>query len=227
MRLFVIVLTVLVVIGACGRDLPEGVVQPQAMKALLLDMHLADGQLASMQVDSARVYRDAYYEAIFDRYAIDSTTFKQSIDFYASRPEMLKAFYVDIEKQLEAYSAAEQKKVEEKYAAERRADSIMNARLTDSLRRVERDSLDFKRKRYLLYLERPDSVQYGVPIPVTYMLLKERLMEAVGLPDVSELDLPGTASPTTPTVPPAPTSTSTPPVEERASPTSTPPKKIN
>ena len=43
MRLFVIVLTVLVVIGACGRDLPEGVVQPQAMKALLLDMHLAGG----------------------------------------------------------------------------------------------------------------------------------------------------------------------------------------
>src|SRR5690606_16766373 len=127
------------------------------------------------------MYRDAYYEAIFDRYAIDSTIFKQSVEFYASRPELMKALYVDIEKQLEAYNTAEQQAIEEKYSAQRKADSIANARRTDSLRQVKRDSLDFKRKRYLLYLNGPDSLQYGNPVPVDYMLLRERMIEAVGL----------------------------------------------
>src|SRR5690606_2003555 len=169
MRLIAVALTILIFTGACGHKVPEGVVPQQQMGALLLDMHLADGQLASMLADSARMYRDAYYEAIFDRYAIDSTIFKQSVEFYASRPELMKALYVDIEKQLEAYNTAEQQAIEEKYSAQRKADSIANARRTDSLRQVKRDSLDFKRKRYLLYLNGPDSLQYGNPVPVDYM----------------------------------------------------------
>src|SRR3546814_18541601 len=132
---------------------------------------------------SARVYRDAYYDAIFSRYAIDSTTFEHSIEFYSTRPELLKALYVGIEKQLEAYNTAEQKAIEEKYSAQRKADSIVNARHTDSLRKVAHDSLDFKRKRYLLYLDGPDSLEYGQPVPVTYALLRERMMEVTGLPD--------------------------------------------
>src|SRR3546814_395920 len=120
MRLITIGLTILIFSGACGRKVPEGVVPQEQMGALLLDMHLADGQLASMLADSARVYRDAYYDAIFSRYAIDSTTFEHSIEFYSTRPELLKALYVGIEKQLEAYNTAEQKAIEEKYSAQRR-----------------------------------------------------------------------------------------------------------
>ena len=183
MRLITIVLTVLIFSGACGRKVPENVVPQQQMGAVLLDMHLADGQLAAMVADSARMYRDAYYDAIFNRYGIDSAMFERSIEFYSTRPALMKKLYTGIEKQLEAYNAAEQREITEEYTAQRKADSLANARRTDSLRKITRDSLDVKRKRYLLYRDGPDSIRYGQPIPVTHALLRERLMEAIGLPD--------------------------------------------
>src|SRR5690606_1950831 len=80
----------------------------------------------------------------------------------------------------ESYNMAEQKAIEEKYSAQRKADSIVNARRVDSLNRITRDSLDLKRKRYLLYLNAPDSL-YGRPVPMTHDYLRERMLEAVGL----------------------------------------------
>src|SRR5690606_16985440 len=112
MRLITIVLVILAFCGACSDKVPEDVVPQAQMEAILLDMHLADGQLASMMADSARVYRDAYYKAIFDRYAIDSATFERSIEFYSTRPGTMKTLYIGIEKQLEAYNTAEQKAIE-------------------------------------------------------------------------------------------------------------------
>lgn len=181
MRLKTIVLTILFFGSACVKEVPEGIVPEKQMTALLIDMHLADGQLASMMIDSARVYRDDYYQAIFNRYAVDSTTFERSIEFYSTRPALMKELYINIEKQLEAFNRAEQQAIEEKYTTQRKADSIANVRRTDSLQKVKRDSLDFTRKRYLLYLEGPDSLLYGRPVPVTHSLLTERLFEALGL----------------------------------------------
>lgn len=180
MRLALIGLVILFLGNSCGEKLPEGVVPQQQMSALLLDMHLADGRLASMPIDSARAHRDAYYHAIFNQYGIDSTTFEQSVTFYSTRPYMMNELYIAIEKNLEAMNMAEQKEIEEKYAAQRRADSIITAQRTDSLRQIARDSLDFKRKRYLLYLNAPDSL-YGKPDPLTYKTLSDRMLEAIGL----------------------------------------------
>ncbi len=223
MRLITIVLAILLFGGACGQQVPEGVVPQRQMGTLLLDMHLADGRLASMMPDSARIYRDAYYGAIFNRYGIDSTTFVRSIEFYSTRPQLMKTMYVNIEKQLEAYNTAEQRAITEKYDAQRRADSIVSALRTDSLRKVERDSLDFKRKRYLLYLNGPDSLAaYGQPVPVTFMLLRERLKEATGLPHIS----PSGASHSLPAPPPV-APIPTPEVEQQTKPALKPLRKIN
>lgn len=181
MRNITIVLIFLVLGASCTRKVPDDVVPQEQMKALLLDMHLADGQLTSMLIDSARVYRDAYYDAIFDRYGIDSTEFKHSLDFYSTRPQLMKEIYLGIEQQLDVYNKEEEQAMTAQYSEQRRADSLVNARRADSLRTVMRDSLDFKRKRYLLFLDGPDSLQYGRPLPVTHSLLLERMMETIGL----------------------------------------------
>src|SRR5690606_354240 len=125
--------------NSCREKTPGGVVPKQQMSAMLLDMHLADGQLSSMPIDSARAHRDAYYQAIFNRYQLDSTAFDQSVTFYSTRPYLMNELYIDIEKKLEALNMAEQKAIEKKYTLQRRADSIVNARRTDSLRRITRD----------------------------------------------------------------------------------------
>lgn len=171
-------------ISCGGEKIPNGVIPPKQMPAVLVDMHLADGQLASLPIDSARMRRDSYYDAIFERYQIDSTTFRQSVEFYTKRPYLLNEFYTDVEKKLNALNLAEQQRVEKKYAAQRRTDSLRNARVTDSLQRIARDSLDFKRKRYLLFLNVPDSL-YGRPDSITYKLLHERMLETVGLKNAS------------------------------------------
>ena len=58
---------------SCGNEqIPEGVIPAKQMPGVLTDMHLADGQLASLPVDSARMRRDVYYDAVFQRYGIDS-----------------------------------------------------------------------------------------------------------------------------------------------------------
>ena len=181
MRQITIVLIVMLLGVSCKREIPENIIPQDQMERLLLDMHLADGQLASMVADSARIYRDSYYDAIFSRYAVDSTEFKHALVFYSTRPQLMKEIYVEIEKQLEHYNTIEQDSVTAGYNAKRMADSLVNARLTDSLQRVMRDSLDLKRKRYLLLLNGPDSVPYNRPIPVTHTLLYDRMMETIGL----------------------------------------------
>lgn len=163
-----------------GEKIPSGVIPPRQMPAVLVDIHLVDGQLASLPIDSARMRRDGYYNTVFERYNTDSTTFRRSIEFYSSRPYLMNEFYVDVEKKLNALNSAEQQRVEKKYEAQRRTDSIRNARVTDSLWRMAKDSLDFKRKRYLLFLNAPDSL-YGAPDSITHELLHERLLEAIGL----------------------------------------------
>ncbi|PPL00387.1 DUF4296 domain-containing protein [Parapedobacter indicus] len=208
MQRAVIVWVVLIFCVSCGGEkIPKGVIPLKQMPAVLTDMHLADGQLASLPIDSARMRRDAYYNAVFQRYGIDSTTFRRSVEFYSSRPYLMNEFYGDIEKKLEALNLAEQQRVQKKYEVQRRMDSIRNARVTDSLRHIAQDSLDFKRKRYLLFLNAPDSL-YGKPDPVTYKLLRERMLESVGLKRVianSEQGHP--MPPRNPSVAPKPSST--------------------
>ena len=190
---------------SCGNEqIPEGVIPAKQMPGVLTDMHLADGQLASLPIDSARMRRDVYYDAVFQRYGIDSATFKRSVEFYAERPYLMNEFYGTVEKKLEALNLAEQQRVEKKYAAQRRADSTRNARVTDSLRRIARDSLDFKRKRYLLFLNAPDSL-YGRPDSVTFTLLRERMLEDIGLETVQNAELKkATVPPRNPPEPPKP-----------------------
>lgn len=162
--------------------MPEGVVPRKAMPDLLLDVHLADGQLASMPIDSARAYRTAFYDAIFKRHGIDSTVFRRSIEFYATRPYLLNELYTDVEKRLEALNLAEQRTVDEKYKVQYRADSARNARRTDSLNRIRRDSLEVERKRYLLFTEVPDSAAVeSMPVPVTPEGLRQYMMDKIGL----------------------------------------------
>ncbi|MFC3197493.1 DUF4296 domain-containing protein [Parapedobacter deserti] len=199
-RLLTIVLVVFFCVS-CGEKIPEDVIPKKQMPGVLVDVHLADGQLASIPIDSARAYRDAYYQLIFDRHQIDSAMFGRSVRFYATRPHIMNELYAEVEKQLNAFNLAEQKAVEQKYLLQQRADSIRNARQRDSLHRIARDSLDFKRKRYLLFLNAPDSV-YGKPDSLTFEKLQHRMLETIGLPKepvASQLPTPpGNVPPTLP-----------------------------
>ncbi|WP_090972600.1 DUF4296 domain-containing protein [Parapedobacter composti] len=217
-------LVIMVLLGSCGEKIPEGVISPKKMPDVLLDVHLADGQLTSMPIDSARIYRQAYYSAIFDRYGIDSAALIQSIAFYSTRPYLFDELYSVVEKRLQELNMAEQKAMEEEYKARHREDSIRNARRVDSLNRITRDSLDFKRKRYLLYVEVPDTTfAESKAVPVTHERLRRRMMEVLRLADEAE-----PRHPAPPAIPPSrqPTPTPAPPPKGIKPPTARPSERI-
>ena len=180
MRIVLTGLMVLFFFFSCGEKMPENVIPQNRMQDVLIDVHLADGQLASMPIDSARAYRSVYYDAIFTRYGIDSVIFRHSVEFYSSRPHMMNELYTTIEKKLEGLNTAEQQAIEAKYRAQRLADSITTARRTDSLRRIARDSLDLKLKRRLLFPYERDSTD-NEATPAIYEALRNGMWEAIGL----------------------------------------------
>lgn len=165
---------------SCGERVPDGVIPKKQMPDVLVDVHLADGQLSSLPIDSARAHIDSYYQAIFDRYGIDSVQLANSIAYYAHRPHIMNELYGIVEKRLEALNIEQQQAVDQKYQLQRSADSIANARRRDSIARLTYDSLDMARKKHLLFLPSADS-SYSDPVPVTHEQLKRRLWEQLRL----------------------------------------------
>lgn len=170
---------------SCGEKIPAGVIPKKQMPDVLLDMHLADGQLSSMPIDSARVYIDNYYQAIFNHYGIDSVRLARSIAYYAHRPHIMNDFYNIVEKRLNALNLEQQQAMDQRYQMQRDADSVKKVLRLESLARVarnSRDSLDMLRKKHLLFLHSAvDSSTYSEPVAVTHERLKSRLWEQLGL----------------------------------------------
>jgi len=165
---------------SCSERIPAEVIPKKQMPDVLLDVHLADGQLSSMPIDSARTYIDSYYQAIFNRHGIDSVKLVNSITYYAQRPHIMNELYDIVEKRLEALNTEQQQALDQRYQLQRSADSLKSAQRQDSLARLAHDSLDMVRKKHLLFLQSADST-YSEPVPVTHEQLRKRLWEQLRL----------------------------------------------
>jgi hypothetical protein len=75
-------------------DVPEGVLPPEKMKAVLWDALLANEWVdQTPMTDSAFKPLDQQiekYQQIFAFHKIDKSTFKKSISYYQSRPDLMK-----------------------------------------------------------------------------------------------------------------------------------------
>lgn len=180
MRIVLNGLMVLLFLSSCGEKMPDNVIPQYRMQDVLVDVHLVDGQLASMPIDSARAYRNAYYDAVFIHYGIDSTMFRRSIEFYSTRPYIMSELYAAVEKKLDVLNTTEQQAIEASYRAQRLKDSINTARLKDSLRLIARDSLDLKLRRRLLFPYEGDSTD-NQAVPAIIEALRLAMWEAIGL----------------------------------------------
>lgn len=134
------------------------------MVDLMTDIHLVDGYLNTLPVDSTRKVIDGLYEKVFEKYGIDSVTFKANIAYYLGNPIESKGLYAEITKKLNAY--------EDDY---RRADSLKNARTSDSIRVVQRYQRLKDAARKLILDVQVDT------IPLTYRVSQKDFMERAGL----------------------------------------------
>lgn len=174
-------LGILCIMLSCTDRVPTGIIPPEEMTNVLFDVHVADGMLANQPIDSARVKMISLYAAIFDRHGIDSTVLRNSVEYYTAHPLLMKEMYTEIEARMNGLVEAELAANNERYRLERQADSIRAARVTDSLRRVERLRKDVERKRHLLFVPVGDTSVVDAAIPVTPQTLRDRLHEEIGL----------------------------------------------
>lgn len=128
MRLLIIALvSSILLLGACFNKKPSGILSEKQMTALLTEVHLLDGYLQTLQIDSAKKVMDGLYGELLAKYNLDSTSFAKNVDYYYMDPVKTEEMYDKIQQTLNSY--------QDTYT---RHDSIRYAHERDSLNRVSR-----------------------------------------------------------------------------------------
>lgn len=75
--------------------IPDGVLKPEQMEAVLYDMHLAEGVVATVPhgADSNTRRALGYYQLIYKKHQVSEEQFKNSYQFYVQHPVLLDSVY--------------------------------------------------------------------------------------------------------------------------------------
>src|SRR5690606_7852389 len=93
MQGFIKGILVLIFFAGCGEQPPRGIIPEKKMTAVLMDVHLADAYSGSVPMDSMNALQRSLYEGIYQKYGTDSTGLRASLEYYASRPQIMDALY--------------------------------------------------------------------------------------------------------------------------------------
>ena len=132
---------------ACHHDpAPANLIEEDAFVPLLVDIHLADGYLATgSQVPDTLSYRgNGLYSAIFKKHHVDSAQFKSSYQYYSMHLEEMSRIYKAVVAQLTAKSDSitKQRAAEEMQKSRHRADSVAKAFKADAAKqKAKKDSI--------------------------------------------------------------------------------------
>lgn len=122
-----IILTLILIGTSCKKDNDTRFLNQNDMASLLVKVHLIDGYLNSLQIDSSRKIINSIYQQAFDEYHLDSVSFEENLRHYMSQPEKAENVYAKVKAKL---SQMENILV--------RQDSLKHALQSDSIRRVDR-----------------------------------------------------------------------------------------
>lgn len=125
-RLLLIILSSFFLLISCKKSAPEGILSEKKMADLMAEVHLLDGYLNTLPVDSSRKIIDGLYGQVFQKYGLDSAKFTQNLSFYLGDPTLSKKIYVEVNKKLTG--------LDREY---RLGDSLENVRVSDSIRYVQ------------------------------------------------------------------------------------------
>jgi hypothetical protein len=96
----------LLFLGACiGSNVPDGIIKPDKMTNLMVDVHIVDGSISDIDIqtpDSLYKYGINRYLKVFERHHTDSLQFKKSMEYYSLHTEQLEEMYAEITQILQA-----------------------------------------------------------------------------------------------------------------------------
>lgn len=163
-RLIGIFILLFFISSSCKQGKPSGILNEDTMVELLGQVHVLDGYLTTLPIDSAKKVMDPLYNEVFAKFGLDSTSFDKNINYYYGNPKLSAVVYDKIVKNLEN---------EEKAFV--REDSLKNVHYMDSVRLV-----NFANKRLEIWTRMTldplmDSLEYPISEPT------RRMYEASGM----------------------------------------------
>jgi hypothetical protein len=109
MTLLKVCLFSILLISCSGKErIPSGVLPVKQMQQVMWDIVRADEMVDYYQVKDSlfkpAAKRYQFYDTIFTLHKINKDDFKRSMDFYQSRPDLLKIILDSLQKKSERYS---------------------------------------------------------------------------------------------------------------------------
>ena len=98
-------------LSACGKKIPDDIIQPDAMESLLYDYHLASTMSASLPYNET-YKKDAYLDYVFQKHQVTETEFDSSMVWYTRHTEELATIYKNLKERL----GREEKQMKEQVA---------------------------------------------------------------------------------------------------------------
>ena len=89
-----------VLIASCEVKMPEEIIPPARMEALLYDYHLV--QSMSSEYASIDYKEKLYFEYVFNKHGVSKEDFEHSMEWYNRYPKHLQKIYANLEKRVEA-----------------------------------------------------------------------------------------------------------------------------
>lgn len=99
LNMFLPLLLSLLVIS-CEVEMPEDVIPPDRMEALLYDYHLV--QSMSSEYNSADYKEKLYFDYVFKKHGVSEERFESSMEWYNRYPKHLQKIYASLEERIEA-----------------------------------------------------------------------------------------------------------------------------
>ncbi|GEM_PF-399152 len=136
---------------SCKKGLPSGILKEDTMVELLGEVHVLDGYLTTIPIDSAKKVMDPLYNELFNKYGLDSASFTKNLDYYYGDPALSVETYDRVVKSLQ-----------EKENAFIKEDSVRNAIFSDSIRTVNFQNMRWQGRVNSLMNAKADTLPYGI-----------------------------------------------------------------
>lgn len=85
----------------CGKKVPKGIIQPQAMEDLLYDYHLATTLSADLPYNE-NYKKDAYLAYVFKKHHVTEAEFDSSMVWYSRHSDEMTTIYQNLQKRMES-----------------------------------------------------------------------------------------------------------------------------
>ncbi len=101
--ILVIIILSMAIFSSCSKSaikIPEDVISKDSMMFILMDIHIAEAGVKTLNPDSVAINNKTYYEFIFKNHHVTDEKFRKSLTFYTDNPELLQEIYTKMTEEM-------------------------------------------------------------------------------------------------------------------------------